>query len=85
VLLLKLEGHGMSRIPATTNSLAQHIVHGEWDTSLPRAFEITEERMSKARTDNKTRWALNLGLDTLEDPGLAPVPAEDPVDIKRGQ
>jgi hypothetical protein len=85
VTLLTLKGHGMSRIPATTRSLAQHIAHGEWDTPLPRAFEITEERLSKAKRDNKNRWALNLGLDTLEDPALAPVPAEDPVDMKRGQ
>jgi len=83
--LLMIEGHGMSRIPATTHSLAQHLIHGKWDPSLPRAFEITEERLSKARRDNKARWALNLGLDTLEDPALAPVPVEDPLDMKRGQ
>jgi hypothetical protein len=71
-LLLTLGGHGMSRIPATTHSLAQHIAHGEWDSSLPGAFEISEERMSKARRNNKTRWAPNLGLDTLGDPELAP-------------
>jgi len=71
----------MSRIPATARSLAQHIATGQWDTSLPRAFEITEERLTRARRDNRTRWAHNMGLDTLEDPGLAPVPDEDPKEV----
>jgi hypothetical protein len=59
----------MSRIPATTRSLAQHIITGQWDPSLPKAFEITPERLKRGKR-NKVKWTYYLGLDTLEDPGL---------------
>jgi hypothetical protein len=69
-------GHGMSRIPATTKSLAQYIISGQWETSLPRSFEITEERLKRGKK-NSERWRLNLGLDTLEDPGLVTAPRDN--------
>jgi hypothetical protein len=59
----------MSRIPATTKSLVQHIITNQWEPSLPKSFEITEERLKRGKR-NKEKWTLNLGLDTLEDPGL---------------
>ncbi|EIM92347.1 FAD dependent oxidoreductase [Stereum hirsutum FP-91666 SS1] len=44
-------GHGMSRILSCTQSLAKQILdQGVWDERLPRSFEITEERMERAKT-----------------------------------
>jgi hypothetical protein len=67
----------MSRIPATTRSLAQHIATGQWDPSLPKAFEITEERMSRSRTHNRTKWAQNMGMDAPDNPQLDPASTKD--------
>jgi hypothetical protein len=55
----------MSRIPASTRSLAQYIATGQWDPSLPRSFEITEARLKRGKR-NKKKWTQNLGLNTLE-------------------
>lgn len=43
-------GHGMARILTATQSLAANIKTGEWDSRLPRVFEITEQRLEKGRS-----------------------------------
>ena len=50
----------MSRIPAVTRSLAQHILTRQWDPRLPRSFEITTERLQRARA--RAHW-----LDESDD------------------
>ncbi|ORY24568.1 FAD dependent oxidoreductase-domain-containing protein [Naematelia encephala] len=43
-------GHGMARILTCTRSLAKQILNpGEWDERLPKSFEITEERLERAK------------------------------------
>jgi hypothetical protein len=40
----------MARIPFLTRSLAHTIVSGEWDSRLPKTFQITAERLEKGQT-----------------------------------
>lgn len=39
----------MSRILCVTRSLAQHLQTGAWDPRLPSSFEITPERLARAK------------------------------------
>jgi glycine/D-amino acid oxidase-like deaminating enzyme len=42
-------GHGMARILTCTRGLAAQMGSGDWDERLPRVFDITEERLERAR------------------------------------
>ncbi|TXT10487.1 uncharacterized protein COLE_04421 [Cutaneotrichosporon oleaginosum] len=42
-------GHGMARILTCTRGLAAQMKTGDWDERLPRVFDITPERLQRAR------------------------------------
>jgi hypothetical protein len=49
-----LPGHGMSRIPAVTRAFARHILTGRRDPSLPQSFDITTNRLRRAKA--RAHW-----------------------------
>ena len=61
----QLTGHGMSRIPLTTRSLARYILTDQWDPTLPCSFEITKERLERGKF--KGGWLGEGGRDLVAE------------------
>ncbi|CED85316.1 FAD dependent oxidoreductase [Phaffia rhodozyma] len=73
-------GHGMSRIISCTQSLAQQIKdQGTWDPRLPRSFEITQERLDRAKAAPKMsdlNWREAAVQSDGAEEGATPVKSE---------
>lgn len=42
-------GRGMALIHSVTRGLAQQLKSGQWDNRVPRTFEVTAERLQRAK------------------------------------